>query len=106
MVETKLNKLINDLEKEMIDSREEDQFGYAKKSGPSIYHSVIKRLKELNVPEKVIDCTKMNTNEETLKELRKDYGEYKIDCEGMDSVLLEDVIDNISKSISQRRRNK
>jgi len=43
----KLKELIKELEKEMIDSREEDQFGYAKQSGPSIYHSIIKRLKAI-----------------------------------------------------------
>jgi len=44
----KANELIKELEKEMISSREDDQFGYAKHSGPSIYNSVIKRLKEIN----------------------------------------------------------
>jgi len=45
-----LNKLIQELEKEMIHSREADQFGYTKQRAIEVYHSVIKRLKEINVP--------------------------------------------------------
>ena len=45
----KANKLIKELEKEMISSREEDKFGYAKHKAIEVYHSVIRRLKELNI---------------------------------------------------------
>ena len=43
----KMNKLIEELEKEMINSQEEDQFSYAKQDAYDVYKSVIKRLKEI-----------------------------------------------------------
>ena len=42
-----VKELIKDLEKEMIHSREADQFGYAKQRAIEVYHSVIRRLKAL-----------------------------------------------------------
>jgi len=47
----KANELIKELEKEMIHSREADQFGYAKQRAIEVYHSVIRRLKEVNKKE-------------------------------------------------------
>jgi len=44
-----INKLIEDLEREMANSNEEDQFGYAKQDAYDVYKSVIKRLRDINI---------------------------------------------------------
>ena len=42
-----IDDLINELEKEVINSHEEDQFGYAKQDAWDVYKKVIIRLKTL-----------------------------------------------------------
>jgi len=42
-----IKDLIKELEKEMVNSLEEDQFGYAKQDAYDVYKSVILKLKAL-----------------------------------------------------------
>jgi len=52
-IKERLNKLIKELEAEMATCSEEDQFGYAKIDAYDVYKKVIKRLREINIPEEI-----------------------------------------------------